>query len=234
MSTDPRVVMSESSNHPAGCGCAKCGDKGCNKCGAANCSCGPCISWSAIFMGAFVGVGLAFLLNLFSTAIGLKAFNNTPEGATVFLAGGFIGLVISGFVSMFAAGWTAGHIGRRGNLASCKLDLMYGFVTWTITLVASMYLTAHTGKFLMDHTNVLNGGSAPTVSVDADNSNNHRAAPIIESNGGTNVVVNKTKTDNLSNLTFVMFFLFFFGALSSCFGAHCAMHCGRKENHCKM
>ena len=39
------------------------------------------ICWSAIFAGAFVGVGLGFLLHLFGSAIGLSAYSSNSTGA---------------------------------------------------------------------------------------------------------------------------------------------------------
>ncbi|MBA2650910.1 MAG: hypothetical protein H0U73_01370, partial [Tatlockia sp.] len=40
----------------------------------------PKISWSAIFSGALIGLGLGFLLQLFGIAIGLSAYHSTSAG----------------------------------------------------------------------------------------------------------------------------------------------------------
>ena len=68
------------------------------------------ICWSAIIAGAFVGVGLGFLLHLFGIAISLSAYSSSTNGAAETLAiGGFIGIVIGVIVSMGAAGFVAGY-----------------------------------------------------------------------------------------------------------------------------
>ena len=107
------------------------------------------LSWTAIFAGAFVGVGASFLLNLLCVGIGLSAFSATEDGATVLAIGGFVGLVISAFISMFAAVWVAGYIGRP--LSSNRhLGELYGFITWSVALILTILLASHVGKFVTD------------------------------------------------------------------------------------
>jgi hypothetical protein len=249
MDNNSSVSSSDCINHPSGCSCSKCcsSNQPCKKCGVVGCMCGAqcdrcggatcqcearhCVSWSSIFAGAIVGLGLGFLFTLFNIAIGLKSFNNTADGATVFLVGGFVGLVVGTFVSMFAAGWTAGRLARRPGLNPRKLDLIYGFSAWTVSLVLSVFLAAHMGSFVMSHTNVLSNPNASFVMVTND------SAPIVTVNNdsvGTVVAMNKAKTDQLATTTFITFFMFFFGALSSCFGAHCGLSwCRSEKMNCK-
>jgi hypothetical protein len=59
-----------------------------------------------------VGVGLSFLLNLFSIAIGLSLVTTSKEGIASLAIGGFLGLVISAIAAMFVAGTTSGYLGR--------------------------------------------------------------------------------------------------------------------------
>src|SRR5687767_10657531 len=83
--------------------------------GACKCGCGcrpKAISWTAILAGALVGMGLTFLLNTFSIGIGLSLVRTTEDGLTSLAIGGFIGLLIGAIVSMFAAGFTAGCLGK--------------------------------------------------------------------------------------------------------------------------
>jgi len=65
---------------------------------ASHCCCPPHvykrISWTAIFVGAIVAVGLSFLLNLFGIAIGLSAFTLSTDGASVLAVGGLVGMII--------------------------------------------------------------------------------------------------------------------------------------------
>lgn len=210
-----------------------CGDK-CGKCGKGYnaCCCGDSnVSWTAILVGALVGVGLSFLFNLFNISIGLAAYNtDSTTGLTAFAVGGFIGIVIGAFVSMFAAGWVAGYLGssRMAGEHNCKMDLVYGFTTWTIALVLSVMLTAHMGKFVMSHTKVLTHPNASAMMM-----TNDTGTARADDDAGTAVAVNKDKTDQLATVAFVTFFLFFLGALASCFGAHCALSCcSRRDRHC--
>jgi pheromone shutdown protein TraB len=82
-----------------------------------------CISWTSIVVGALIALGLTFLLNLFSTAIGLSAYK-LSGGSSLFAIGGFLGFAIGIVATMFAAGWLAGYLGRsycyNKNLGSMK------------------------------------------------------------------------------------------------------------------
>ena len=70
------------------------------------------ISWTAIFVGAIVGMGLSFLLNLFGIAIGLSAFIVGSDDVIILAVGGIIGIMIGLIVSMLAAGYAAGYLSR--------------------------------------------------------------------------------------------------------------------------
>ncbi|HVY53836.1 MAG TPA: hypothetical protein VHA13_04890, partial [Gammaproteobacteria bacterium] len=50
------------------------------------------LSWTAVIAGALVGIGLSFLLNIFSISIGLTLIKTSAEGAVSLALGGFIGL----------------------------------------------------------------------------------------------------------------------------------------------
>lgn len=193
------------------------------------------ISWTAILAGAFVGIGASFLLNLLCVGIGLSAFSATKEGATVLAVGGFIGLVISAFVSMFLAGWVAGSIARPFSLGRHAGEL-YGFITWSVTLVLMVLLSAHIGKFVSDFSDtvIVVHPNAQVVNVTTNN-----AAPLVSQktvtnpatgNTTTQATVNAEKATNAMGATaFATFFLFFIGAIASTFGGGVAIHCRRKD-----
>jgi hypothetical protein len=180
------------------------------------------ISWTAILVGAFVGIGLGFLLNLFSIAIGLSIVTTTKEGLVSLAIGGFVGLLIGAIASMFVAGFAAGYLGRPYCIKR-NLGALYGFTTWCVALILTVLLTAHMGRYVNYYSNfasnpvvVTNDNVTPAVSA----STTHTDTAV--------VTVNAQKTTNDIGIgTFLIFILFFVGALSACFGGHCAMTCKR-------
>ncbi|MDR3492280.1 MAG: hypothetical protein P4M12_09610 [Gammaproteobacteria bacterium] len=185
-----------------------------------------CFSWTAITVGALVGIGLSFLFNLFSLAFGLTAFQHTQEGMSVFAIGGFLGLVAGTVVSMFIAGYTAGRIGRL--YTNRDLGLMYGFTTWCLMLIITVLLASNMGQFTQAHTSVFSNlqGSLASNVIDT--------APITEvstdkQSGKTMVTVAANKTSILATTTFITFFLFLMGAAATCFGGQCAFSCKKSE-----
>lgn len=199
------------------------------------------ISWTAILAGAFVGIGASFLLNLFCVGIGLSAFTATEDGVIGLAIGGFIGLVISAFISMFAAGWVAGFIARPIS-SHHHLGELYGFITWSVALVLTVLMAAHVGKFVSNFSDTL-VVARPHVAAVVDVTTRD-TAPIVSKSTATNpstgeqtthATVNAEKATNAVGTTaFATFFLFFIGAIASCFGGAIAMRCGkcRTEGGC--
>lgn len=193
--------------------------------------CRKWISWSAILVGALVGVGLSFLLNLFSIAIGLSVFTTNKEGMITLALGGLIGLLIGGIAAMFVAGFTAGYLGRP-YCYKRNLGVIYGFTTWCLVLILTVGLTSHLGHYVTAYSNFV---SHPTIiKITAD-----QAAPTVStSNASTDsnqpeVTVNVEKATNTMGMgAFIIFVLFFIGALASCFGGHFGMSC-RCESECE-
>ena len=184
-----------------------------------------CISWSAIFVAALVALGLGFLLNLFSIAIGLSAYRMTPEGAQSLAMGGVVGLAIGGIAIMFFAGWIAGFLGRsRCYNHSC--GGLYGFTTWCLALVITILLAAHVAKFVTTYKNFIAHPTYSSVQV-TDNT----AAPTVSTAPTANGDVAVVNPEKIAMDTFVVFLLFFLGALACTFGGHCGMRtcCKREE-----
>src|SRR5829696_1753638 len=87
-----------------------------------------CFSWKPIIVGALVAIGLSFLLNLFSAAIGLSAYTADTQGMQNVAIGGLIATALGIVVAMFVSGWVAGYLGNP----FCEkrhLGALYGFLT---------------------------------------------------------------------------------------------------------
>lgn len=195
-----------------------------------------CISWTAVIAGALVGVGLSFLLNLFSIAIGLTAFTTTPEGLATLAIGGFIGLLIGAIVSMFVAGWVAGYLGRPFCLNN-HVGSLYGFVTWCVALIITVLLTSHMGLFISTHYQALNNPQTGIMHATTD-----AEAPMVSrqmrtSEGTslttTRVTVNEEKAANaIGKSLFLTFVLFFFSAIACCLGGYYGIaRCAKEDSN---
>ena len=186
-----------------------------------------CISWSAIVVGALVGIGLSFLLNLFSVAIGLSIVTTSKEGMMSLAIGGFVGLVISSIVSMFFAGTAAGYLGRS-YCAKRNLGVLYGFTTWSLALILTALLTSHIGHYVSNYSDFITN---PTVIVVTHDRNMPAMSQSTQNNTSVVTVNAQKATNNLGITSFLIFILFFVGAIASCFGGYFGMACG--EAFCK-
>lgn len=177
------------------------------------------ISWTAIIVGALIGIGLSFLLNLFSVAIGLSIFTVSADGLVSLAVGGFLGLVIGAVVSMFLAGFTSGWLGRS-HCGKHNLGILYGFTTWSLALVMTVLLTSHVGRYIASYSNFVSNPATIIVTT------NENAPMVSESPISGAMTVNAEKATNTIGLgAFVVFILFFISAVSSCVGAYWAMNC---------
>lgn len=183
------------------------------------------ISWSAVFAGALVGVGLGFLLNLFGIAIGLSAYS-INNGATVVAVGGLIGILIGVIASMLVAGYAAGYLGR-GYCPRRNLGILYGFTTWTVALILSAAVSAHISHHVVNYSNAI----THTV-VAPDNTEGTPSATITNTDKPqpTKPQVNVQVTpEQLAWTSFTIFVLFFIGAFATCVGACWGMSCKRDD-----
>ena len=107
------------------------------------------ISWSAIFAGIAITIGVSLLLALLGAGLGASSVkplqeSNPFEGLG---RGAIIWMVISGIVASFLGGWTAGF--GSGWLATRREALIHGAVTWAVTsLVAVSFITGAAGSLL--------------------------------------------------------------------------------------
>lgn len=191
-----------------------------------------CFSWSAVFIGAFFGIGISFLLNLFGVAIGLSAFSSaSPQTLAI---GGIIALVIIAIFSMGILGWIAGYIGATKRLCDhnhqqCNYGCIYGFGAWCVALILSMLLAMPTTHFISESVRMLNPSikytqmsSQSLLASDADNTANTTTSTDAENQvAQTKVSMDDETHKTLTTTTFIAFIIFFIGALSACIGGHC-------------
>lgn len=198
----------------------QCSTSGCSTPGCA-CKLYPrkCFSWSAVLVGAFVGTGLGFLLNLFSIAIGLSTFTTTQEGVTAFAVGGFIGFAIGTIASMFVAGMVAGYLGRTYCIKR-NLGALYGFTAWCLALILSVMLAAPAAKFVASYSGFVTNHNVTIVRM--VNKPAVVAVPVNQ------VDVEKAAND-MGKAGLALFVLFFLGAFFSSVGGHCGMQCKKDE-----
>ena len=180
------------------------------------------ISWSAIIVGALIGVGLSFLLNLFGVAIGLSAFSMSEDGGASLAIGGLVGLIVSTMVAMFFAGFSAGHLGRL-YVPKRNMGLAYGFTTWSVSIILSALLTTHVGSYVKTYSDNVTQQGIIVVDDDASSSHSRHGKPQMTA------VTPKQISGGIALGAFIVFGLFFVGAFSSCLGAHYGMSC-REEN----
>ncbi len=191
--------------------------------------CGPYaykrISWTAIFVGAFVGIGLIFLVNLFTIAIGLSVFTAGSDGAMALSIGGFIGLVIGIIASMLVSGYAAGYLGRF-YCPLRNLGIIYGFTTWSLALLLSAVIGTHVSSYVVNYSHAI---TSPTVVMDDNSQTTPAVIKTTATDNGKNVVKVAVSASDLAWTAFTIFVLFFIGAVSTCIGACCGMSCRREE-----
>jgi hypothetical protein len=189
------------------------------------------ISWSAIIAGAIVAFTTSFLLNLFGVAIGLAAFTNTQAGVKAFAIGGFIGLIIVAIASMFLGGMVAGHLGRRYCVRR-NLGVLYGILTFGISLFMVVLLTHPMTKFLSQYNEGLYGPSYRNTAVIANPTSSSSTiissesaitqVPAVDSTSSSAAATEKN-TNDVGKVALLTFVLFAIGAFSACLGGHCGM-----------
>ncbi|QMT59792.1 hypothetical protein [Legionella sp. PC997] len=181
------------------------------------------INWTGIIAGAFVGVGLGFLLNLFGMAIGLSAYSSSPNGAAVIAIGGVIGLLIGVIAAMGAAGFVAGYVGRFYH-CYCHGGVLYGFITWSLALILSILLIGPTANYISSYENALSPSFAPVEVTNSVVGDKVVAGEKNNNNPGVSV-----QAKHLAWSGWVLFILFFVGAFSCCIGACLGMRCKKEE-----
>lgn len=171
-----------------------------------------CFTWKPVIAGALVAIGLSFLLNLFSVAIGLTAFTTNNEGVENLVLGGLIATALGIVVSMFASGWLAGYLGNR-YCAKRHLGALYGFLTWCLALIVMVFLADHMVKYITLYTHFISGSSMASTSLE---------------NVAGHVSTNTTAENKVVISAYIIFCLFFLSAFACSLGGHCGMRYAEK------
>lgn len=196
MISDPNVV------HSNQCKCLSCASK--------------CLSWKPIIAGALIIVGLSFLLNLFMAAIGVNAFTLGDDGAEKLAMSGAIATGVGIVVSMFAAGWLTGYLGK-GSCSKGHLGALYGFLAWTLALIITIFIALHAQQYVSFYGHFISGTAQNFQPM------NSVAATAVNT-------VKNVQPDTLVISAYVIFVLFFLSAFACSLGGHCGMRHKCKEN----
>lgn len=113
------------------------------------------VSWGAIFAGVTVALVTQLLLGVLGLAIGASTIDplrgNTPTNGLSIATG--IWFLITGLLSLFAGGWTAG---RLAGIHRPTDSALHGVLTWGIATLLTFYLLTTALGALM-------GGAARTL-----------------------------------------------------------------------
>lgn len=190
------------------------------------------ISWTAVLAGALTALGLSFLLNLFGIAIGLSVFKTMSNGSVLAVIGGMVGIIIGVAVSTLVAGFTAGYLGRL-YCPEHNLGIIYGFLTWVVALILGAMLVGLLSQSVATYTNSISR-TVVAVPVTVNQITTPVGTTKISSaikNGQNEAVVEVNVTPaNLTSGAFIMFTLFFLGAIFTCVGASWGMRCQRDDD----
>jgi hypothetical protein len=187
-------------------------------------------SWFPILVGGLVGVGLAFLLNLFSIAIGLSLFTTSTEGAKMLATGGIIGMLIGVIATMYTSGFVAGYLSGQ----SCcpkNLGVIYGFASWCVSLILMVLLASAIGTYVaaysefVEHPRVVSTGAQVSATAQqAAKSTSNKVNPTVTAS--STAQEKEVKAVGMQSL--IIFILFFVGAFSSSLGGYIGYECWKK------
>lgn len=183
------------------------------------------VCWSAVVAGALVGLGFAFLLHLYSVALGLSVFNSSPQGTQIVALGGLLGFLVGVIASMIASGFLAGYLGRF-HYHALHGGVIYGFLTWSLIILLSALCVAPMGTYVsafeksIYHTTVVNSATGEVVAP--------KTTTVTSNTDQTVKVTTPAATvtsEQLACGAWIVFGLFFVGALSCCIGAMLGIRC---------
>ncbi|MHB1948111.1 MAG: hypothetical protein ACYCQI_08365 [Gammaproteobacteria bacterium] len=174
-----------------------------------------CLYWKPILAGALVAIGLTFLLNLFSVAIGLTAFTTGSDGVEKLALSGLVATSLGVIASMFAAGWITGYLGKH-YCTKRHLGALYGFLTWCLALIITIFLASHAQEYITFYGHLISG-TTNTVQVASSSA------------AGTVTTAAELPPKTLVISTYIIFILFFLSAFACSLGGHAGMRHRCKE-----
>ena len=176
-------------------------------------SCCRHFSWSAVFVGALVALGLGFLTYLLAMSAAFYFHKSDQQTLFIMTTIGIGLLAILTYLSTIISGWVAGGLVRaNGVVPQTRLGILHGFVAWSLAIALGLGVLAHTHRMPM-HSFLMT--SAISYSIE-DRTNNPR----------TSVTTPMLDTRTLSQITFTMFCLALLGVISSCLGGACGIKQG--------
>ena len=100
---------------------------------------GPRVSWAALLAGVTVALVSQLLLGVLGIAIGASTIDPLREAdpAAGLGTGAGIWFALTGLISLFAGGWTAGHLAGIPRITDSTL---HGVLTWGLSTLLTFYL----------------------------------------------------------------------------------------------
>jgi hypothetical protein len=185
----------------------------------------------AILIGGLIGMGLAFLLNLFAAGIGLTAFTSTESGQMTLAIGGLLGALVGSIATMFVTGYVTGYLVGKKTYLSPNYGALYGFAAWCVALLLSAFLVGHMAQLLnaqpfapQQNSAVVAQAGAQTMQTVAEKTNLNPEAPTAVAQRNTEMAAH-----NMGLSMLATFLIFFVGALSSCIGGYCGLNTHKKD-----
>jgi hypothetical protein len=176
-------------------------------------------SWTAVFVGALVGLGLTFLLNLFSLAVGISIFAQQTNDKISISMSGTILFILVAVISTFWTGWVAGRLTVLPSVRK-RWGFLYGFCAWCISFIMTVMLLMNTLQFTQFHSN-FTSKNLTTIKIT-------NQIPMLTESQGSNA---ETDKKIISLNAYVTFIFFFIGATSSAIGGYVGFRENKNEKY---
>lgn len=168
------------------------------------------IYWKAVTVGVISAVGITFLFNFLTIAVGLILFNRGQDSMMALTFGTVAWMVVGSYMIMYVAGWIGGRQLYTDYSFNVANGLLHGFVIWSLYLIVSIVLlslmpeavTAAILKSLFIH---LPGKTETAQAVTTSN------------------------VHNVGYAALVTFFIFLMGMIGCCIGAACGIKESKKH-----
>lgn len=176
-------------------------------------------SWTGVFVGALVGFGLNFLLNLLSLAIGISIFAKQTSDKISISAAGVIIFILIAITSMFMTGWVAGKLSLLSSIRK-RWGFLYGFSAWCLCFIMTVILLMNTLQFTQFHSNFT---SKNLTAIRITNQ-----SPMLTETENSN---SETDKKIISLNAYVTFIFFLLGAFASSVGGYVGFQENKEERY---
>lgn len=176
-------------------------------------------SWTAVFVGALAGVGLNFLLNLLSLAIGLSLFSEQTKDTLSFSSVGGLGFILVAIIAMFSTGWIAGKLTFLDSVRK-RWGMLYGFISWCLCFIITVILLMNMIQFTQFHSNFT---SKNITAIKISNQ-----SPMLTETQNSNSEVDKRSISINASATFIFFLI---GAVSSGLGGYVGFKSNKNDKY---